>query len=41
MTGMMTAHLNFTIGTIHIKETWETTFMLKVIKEGIIDLFGP
>jgi hypothetical protein len=34
-------HLNFDIGTIHIKETWETTFRLKVNKEGIIDLFGP
>jgi hypothetical protein len=34
-------HLNFTIGTIHIKESWETTFRYKVKKEGIIDLFGP
>jgi hypothetical protein len=34
-------HLDFTIGTIHIKETWETTFRIRVNKEGIIDLFGP
>jgi hypothetical protein len=34
-------NLDFTIGTIHIKETWETTFRLRVNKEGIIDLFGP
>ncbi|HUU75493.1 MAG TPA: Ig-like domain-containing protein [Methanoregulaceae archaeon] len=34
-------NLNFTIGTIHIKETWETTFRLRMNKEGIIDLFGP
>jgi hypothetical protein len=32
--------LNFTIGTIHIKESWETTYRLKVNKEGVIDLFG-
>jgi len=34
-------HLNFDIGTIHIKETWETTFRLRANKEGVIDLFGP
>ena len=33
--------LNFTIGTIHIKETWKTTFRFKVKEEGVIDLFGP
>ena len=34
-------NLNFTIGTIHIKETWETTFRLRMNKEGVINLFGP
>jgi len=33
--------LNFTIGTIKVKQSWETTFRLKVKKEGVIDLFGP
>jgi hypothetical protein len=33
--------LNFTIGTIKIKQSWETTFRFKVKQEGIIDLFGP
>jgi hypothetical protein len=33
--------LNFTIGTIKIKQSWETTFRLKVKQEGTIDLFGP
>jgi len=33
--------LNFTIGTIKIKQSWETTFRLKVKQEGEIDLFGP
>jgi hypothetical protein len=32
--------LNFTIGTIHIHETWQTTYQLRVKHEGIIDLFG-
>jgi hypothetical protein len=36
-----TGTLNFTIGTIHIHETWETTYRLRVKQEGIIDLFGP
>ena len=27
-------NLNFTIGTIRIKQTWETTFRLRVIKRG-------
>ena len=35
------SRLDFNIGTIHIKETWETTFRLRVKQEGIIDLFGP
>jgi len=34
-------NLNFSIGTIKIKQSWETTFRLKVKKEGTIDLFGP
>jgi hypothetical protein len=33
--------LKFDIGTIRIKETWEATFRLRVLKEGVIDLFGP
>ena len=33
-------HLNFTIGTIRIKETWETTFRFKVNQTGLIQLFG-
>jgi hypothetical protein len=32
--------LNFAVGTIRFKQTWETTFRLKILKEGIIDLFG-
>ena len=32
--------LNFTIGTIRAKQTWETTFRLKVKQAGTIDLFG-
>jgi hypothetical protein len=34
-------NLNFSIGTLKIKQSWETTFRLKVKKEGTIDLFGP
>jgi hypothetical protein len=33
--------LKFDIGTIRIRETWEATFRLRVLKEGVIDLFGP
>ena len=33
--------LNFNIGTIKVKQSWETTFRFKVKKEGVIDLFGP
>jgi hypothetical protein len=32
--------LNFTIGTMKVGDTWETTFRLKVKKSGSIDLFG-
>jgi hypothetical protein len=35
------SRLNFTVGTIKVKQSWETTFRLKVKKEGTIDLFGP
>jgi hypothetical protein len=33
--------LNFTIGTMKVGDTWETTFRLKVKKSGSIDVFGP
>jgi hypothetical protein len=32
--------LSFNIGTVHLNETWETTFRLKVLKEGNINVFG-
>ncbi len=32
--------LHFDIGTIHLNETWEATFRLKVLAEGTISLFG-
>ena len=32
--------LNFTIGTIKIRQQWNATFQLKVKKSGIIDIFG-
>ncbi|HOI12884.1 MAG TPA: hypothetical protein PLG75_03455 [Methanoculleus sp.] len=33
-------HLSFEIGTIHLGQTWEATFRLKVLKEGTINIFG-
>ncbi|WP_332450457.1 VWA domain-containing protein [Methanoculleus sp.] len=33
--------LNFNIGTIRLGQTWETTFRLKVLEEGNINVFGP
>jgi hypothetical protein len=33
--------LTFTVGTIHVNETWETNFRIKVLKEGQVTLFGP
>ncbi|MBP2133673.1 hypothetical protein J2128_001627 [Methanomicrobium sp. W14] len=33
--------LNFDVGTIRLNETWSTTFRLKVLKGGNINLFGP
>ena len=32
--------LTFNIGTVNVNETWETTFRLKVLKEGNINVFG-
>ncbi|MDD4127666.1 MAG: VWA domain-containing protein, partial [Methanomicrobium sp.] len=32
--------LNFDVGTIKLSETWETTFRLKVLKGGNINIFG-
>ena len=40
MTGMTTTILILRLGQIHIKESWETKYRLKVNKEGVIDLFG-
>jgi hypothetical protein len=32
--------LHFEVGTIKLDQTWETTYRLKVLKEGNINLFG-
>lgn len=32
--------LSFDVGDIYLDQTWETTFCLKVLKEGSIDIFG-
>ncbi len=32
--------LTFDVGDIYLNQTWETTFCLKVLKEGNIDIFG-
>lgn len=32
--------LTFDVGDIYLDQTWETTFRLKVLKEGNIDIFG-
>jgi hypothetical protein len=32
--------LNFTIGTLKVGDTWQTTFRLKAKKSGSIDIFG-
>lgn len=32
--------LNFTIGEIKLGETWETTYRLRVLRDGNIDVFG-
>jgi hypothetical protein len=32
--------LDFSVGTIKIRQQWNTTFQLKVKKSGIIDIFG-
>ncbi|MDI6877612.1 MAG: VWA domain-containing protein [Methanomicrobiales archaeon] len=32
--------LDFNIGTIHVGQVWETTFRMKVLKEGNINVFG-
>jgi len=34
-------HLPFDIGTVHLYQTWETTFRLKVLMDGNINVFGP
>jgi hypothetical protein len=34
-------HLPFDIGTVRLGQTWETTFSLKVLEEGNINVFGP
>jgi Mg-chelatase subunit ChlD len=33
-------HLHFAVGNISINQTWQTTFRLKVLKEGSINVFG-
>jgi hypothetical protein len=33
-------NLTFDVGDIYLNQTWETTFRLKVLKEGNIDIFG-
>ncbi len=33
--------LHFDIGTVRLGQTWETTFCLKVMMEGNINIFGP
>ncbi|WP_292521010.1 VWA domain-containing protein [Methanoculleus sp.] len=34
-------NLHFNIGTVRLGQTWETTFSLRVTKEGNINVFGP
>ncbi len=36
----MTRQLHFDAGTIKVGQVWETTFRLKVLTDGNIDLFG-
>jgi Mg-chelatase subunit ChlD len=33
-------NLSFDVGTIKLNQSWETTYMLKVLKPGNIDVFG-
>ncbi len=33
--------LHFNIGTVRLGQTWETTFRLKVLTDGNINVFGP
>ena len=33
-------NLSFDVGTIKLNQSWETTYMLKVLKSGNIDVFG-
>jgi len=33
--------LQFDVGTIHLNQTWEATFRLKVLTDGNINIFGP
>ena len=33
--------LQFNIGTVHLGQTWEATFRLKVLTDGNINVFGP
>lgn len=33
--------LSFDIGTVHLNQTWTTTYTLKVLKDGNINIFGP
>ena len=33
--------LDFNVGTVKINEIWETTFRLKVLADGNINIFGP
>lgn len=45
MTGYWNSHtphqLYFDIGTVRLHETWETSFRLRVLKEGSFSLMGP
>ncbi len=34
-------NLNFDVGTVHLGQTWEATFRLKVLTDGNINVFGP
>ncbi len=34
-------NLHFDIGTVRLGQTWETTFRLKVLTDGNINVFGP
>ncbi|WP_332450341.1 Ig-like domain-containing protein [Methanoculleus sp.] len=34
-------NLNFDIGTVHLDQTWEATFRLRVLTDGNINVFGP